>query len=391
MNAAIQPRKHRPRRIASDEAHAWARNLRLGNPHAKFVLCMLTGYVNGEGSCFVSIGHLAEDCELVENTVRRRLAFLEEIGALVRVPQWVDEAGRRNGDGRGRRTTDEIRLLIDADIDEIEAKARGNGEEPPHDSPSPDPAPHEGSNPVSPALGVHLPCTSVHPLISEPEPEESPPNPPPGGLDEAGRKRFQEFKTNYPDGIIDVGRAELEYEKLAESDQAACNAAVLTYADRCRKRREKSMKAHLFIRKRAWDGLLATPETAAAPSLHEPGGTVGRALLTLAQIANSTPFFRVGDGRISYRGEITPRLVAMAKTPPDQSWPTYQSGSPNYAAWRDFFAEVFPGKSMPRLREICVPWPWPPKADGTTYSLDSPPPLVPGTLLTEDDLQALSK
>ena len=56
--------RRRKRRIAADEAHAWARNLRLGNAHAKYVLCMLTGYVNGEGVCFVSIPHLADDCEL---------------------------------------------------------------------------------------------------------------------------------------------------------------------------------------------------------------------------------------------------------------------------------------------------------------------------------------
>src|SRR4051812_29647747 len=107
--------KRRPRRIAADEAHAWARNLRLGNPYAKLVLCMLTLYVDGDGHCFVSVNQLAEDCEFAAETVRKRLAWLETVGAVARFAQWVDEHGRRNSEGRGRRTSDEIRLLIDAD------------------------------------------------------------------------------------------------------------------------------------------------------------------------------------------------------------------------------------------------------------------------------------
>jgi hypothetical protein len=47
----------------------------------------------------VSIPTLAEDTELSQQTVRNRLAWLEEIGAIARLPQWIDEYGRRNGDG----------------------------------------------------------------------------------------------------------------------------------------------------------------------------------------------------------------------------------------------------------------------------------------------------
>ncbi len=56
-------RRPRPRRaIAADEAHSWARNLKLGNIHAKLILSMVTLYVDVEGVCFVSIPSLAEDC-----------------------------------------------------------------------------------------------------------------------------------------------------------------------------------------------------------------------------------------------------------------------------------------------------------------------------------------
>jgi hypothetical protein len=157
--------KRRPRRIAADEAHAWARNLRLNNPLGKLTLSMLTLYVDGEGSCFVSIEQLAEDTELAADTVRKRLAWLEAIGALARFPQWVDASGRRNGDGRGRRTSDEIRLLITADEGEIESRAQGgepessshqkNATDGENTSVSPrsvTPSPERGANGTSPRL-----------------------------------------------------------------------------------------------------------------------------------------------------------------------------------------------------------------------------------------------
>ena len=37
----------------------------------------------------------------------------------------LNENGRRNGDGRGKRTTDPIQLPVDADIATIEARAAG--------------------------------------------------------------------------------------------------------------------------------------------------------------------------------------------------------------------------------------------------------------------------
>jgi len=103
-------------RIAQDVAHAWARNLHFGegNALAKFVLCMLAQYVNGEGHCFVSVNHLAEDCDLSRRSAQRYLQWLEDDAKVIRrVPQFRDAQGHRNSTGIGRRTTDLIVLLID--------------------------------------------------------------------------------------------------------------------------------------------------------------------------------------------------------------------------------------------------------------------------------------
>jgi Helix-turn-helix domain len=160
----------RKMRIAADIAHGWARNFKLGDTLTKFVLMAVTLYVNDEGSCFVGITTLADDTELSQNTIRRKLAWLEEIGAIKRAPQWLDARGRRTSDPLrgGKRTSDEIKLCLDADPAEIEARARG--EIVPADTVSPptvggledDPSPPTlgGLNPVSPSLALHQPSQS---------------------------------------------------------------------------------------------------------------------------------------------------------------------------------------------------------------------------------------
>ncbi len=190
----IPDKTRRPQRVASDTAHAWARNLRLNNSLAKLVLSMTTLYVQGDGICYVGIGSLAEDTELSQETVRRRLGWLESVGAIVRLPQWIDEHGRRNSDGRGRRTTDEIRLMMDADADEIEARAAGahdevnplhqtgsDGESHDFDPQARDRATDEKNLADPPISPLTAPSLRTGPESFEPEHKPSPPNPPAGG------------------------------------------------------------------------------------------------------------------------------------------------------------------------------------------------------------------
>src|SRR6516225_3025598 len=105
--------KPKKRRLASDEAHAWARNLHLGNPLAKLLLCMLAGYVNADGECWVGLNSLAQDCDCDRKTMVRRLQWLEKRGHITRQSQWISEDGVRNSRKDGRRTTDLIKLVIE--------------------------------------------------------------------------------------------------------------------------------------------------------------------------------------------------------------------------------------------------------------------------------------
>jgi hypothetical protein len=101
------------RRLASDEAHSWARNLHLGNPLAKLLLCMLAGYVNSDGECWVGVNSLAQDCDCDRKTIMRRLEWLEDRGHITRQEQWISEDGDRNSRGDGRHTTSLIKLVIE--------------------------------------------------------------------------------------------------------------------------------------------------------------------------------------------------------------------------------------------------------------------------------------
>lgn len=398
----MTPARRRPNSIGADDARSWARKIRLGNPYAKAILMALANYMNEDGTAYPGIDTIASDTDINPDTVLRRERWLEDIGAIVLSKCWVDENGRRNKEGRGRPTSTEIRFLFDADIEEIEAaalsdepKALRGAAKKSHEERGASYRPHGEQNsiqeqPVSTSLAPQQPPTGRTRHIEENLEREVPPQPPlaGGAFNEDSEKRFQEFKSSYPDGIVDPEAAKREFAALTEPDQIACVAAVPVYAGRCRKRREKSLKAHLFVRKRSWDGLLATSTDVAAPQLYEPKSPAAKALRTLGAMARYTPL-TMADGRLSHRGEITPRLLAMAEIDAETKFAIYKMGSPNFRAWWTFIREVFEGCNLPARMELSTPWPWPPKADGSIYSGSDPPPLVPGTLATDEDLQEM--
>lgn len=117
------PRRRSRERIGADTARVWARELDLRNPYAKSILLALANYMNEDGSAWPGIVTISRDTDISEETVTKRLRWLETIGAIAMLKCWVDENGRRNHDGRGKPTSSEIRFLFDADADAIEAAA----------------------------------------------------------------------------------------------------------------------------------------------------------------------------------------------------------------------------------------------------------------------------
>jgi hypothetical protein len=416
--------KRRARRIASDEAHSWARSLRLGNPNAKSVLRALALYVNGDGECFVGIDQLADDTDLSADTVRRRLAWLEEVGTIAREAQWFD-GKTRNSDGRGKRTTDLIRLLLEADIEAIERRAAGCDEESAAISRPISPSRQQGLNSgaceLSPGSvqGLNSGQPSVSPRLAlavVPGPDssnhepESPPLPPSGGREgeafasqgESEPEDFPPAWQGYPGR--EVMRRDLalaEFRKLPVEKQKLCRAAVPLYAQAlARKRRDHALNMHLWIRS---GGFEEFPD--ARPQEDKPPPPARR-FMQGDELAGFTVAMRIaeqrepvliddprhGRGRWTSR-PLQPDLVSTGKFVSEKpaTWQHAEQGSQQFAAWRDRL-EAWLGVSVKaekiwlepydpnvhglpprdpnfRLRKstmgLRVPAPWPPRRDGS--------------------------
>jgi hypothetical protein len=388
------PKKHRARRIASDEAHAWARSVPLNNPYGKTVLRALTLYVNGEGCCFVSLDQLAEDTDLSIDTVRRRLVWLDSVGAIVRMHQWIDANGRRNSEGRGKRTTDEIRLLVDADLDEIERRCKGEEVEteapPPEVSPSTE---NDAQDSVSPRLvpppAVGQPSQSRDPLISEPEPEPEPepegfPQTPSGGSVESDNS-FKDFETAWLDPMTRPSLARQVWSVLTADERAtACQAASGYFLWRkAQPNPPHCLSAHLFLREReAWPRFaeITRKATGFDGDWIAEGSDEDRVLRFIGRWGNVIiPMVRPhptgGPRGYPWQKVINPDLLAMRELVGSNElrWGTVDIGSAEYAAWQQRIRVWVGGEIRPQPGDkfIRVPDQWPPSKDGIRYTDDA--------------------
>jgi helix-turn-helix protein len=379
--------KRRARRIASDEATSWARNLDLGNPYAKSVLKSLGEYVDGDGLCWVGIPSLASDCDLSPDTVRRRLAWLEDIGAISRHAQWIDEYGRRNGEGRGKRTTDLIRLLIEADTDLIEARAAGRSvAETAANSTPISPSSQQGLNSeegdVSPRPGLGQPSHCGEGLISEPEPESSPLPPSRGASEpEADQEEPEHFGPAWSawpgHQVMRRDLALAEFRKLAPDKQRLCRAAIPQFlAMQRRLKRDHVPNFHVWVRHGGFEEF-PTAALDAAPSasqggFYDLGSAEGRAIRQLYAFGGASLFDR--GGKVSYPLPITARLLAFADLPDRPGWHWIDTPA-QLSAWSKFLTasshkqrrDIVETRTIgtEQRRGFYAPWPWPPRKDGT--------------------------
>lgn len=368
----------RARRIAADEAHAWARNLRLRNHHAKSVLRSLTLYVDGDGFCYVAIPTLAEDCELSDDTVRRRLQWLEDVGAIARSAQWIDERGVRNGDGRGKRTSDQIRLMFDADDAAIEARAAGDDVVSREVSPSSQRGLNPDAETVSPAPALRQPSHCGEGLISEPEPE-SPPKTPSGGESEAISVDQVEPEHFGPAWLAwrghEVMRRDLalsEFRQLSADQQRLCRAAIPQFFQmQDRLGRKHPPNFHVWIRNRGFDEFPTATLAEAAPGTansYDAAGPEARALRALYAMARVSLFEH--RGRVVYPLPVTAQVLAFGSTAPLQQW-NWIDDARQLAAWSTFLSAhvhvARPDLMLTRgdRRGFYAPWPWPPRKDGS--------------------------
>lgn len=217
MSLPAKPRR-RPR-IGADSVHSWARNITFHNAHAKSIIMMMCHYVNDQGVANMGLETLAQDSDLSVNTVRDRLRWLDEIGAITRLPRWYDEHGRLNYEGRGRRTSDDIRFMLDVPEEDIEWNAWGRADaerdgpdEPSYEvsAPQPDPTHGVGLNPepetVVPPLALQRPSTCAE------------------GIDSLNCELKKDSPQSPP--ILEASEQESGLSKEASEAEAQCTAAL---------------------------------------------------------------------------------------------------------------------------------------------------------------------
>lgn len=426
MNQPNPAEKKRKRRIASDEAHAWARNLRLKNPYAKMILMDLSHHVDGEGYCFVGMSSVADDCELALETIRKRLTWLEEIGAIARFPQWIDDSGRRNGEGRGKRTTDKIRLMLDSSDEAIEAAARGDVIEgdaeteisPPSDDQSRGLNPtsensHDSAGPaLAPQVGLQQPPTCVGDLSTNlnlnHEPEDSPPSVPRGRSGEGGEDSnddvsdeqtitgnvdgWQEFKREFEaDGDVIV-KSSLPMTLFAALNSAERSLLIKAARGLIYQRRQQSKGGKqarpkpspaTFIRETdSWDNW-AQQAPPRAQDFHVIAFECREAdaYRNLHRVGRGVQPIEIG-GKYTLKRPLTPAEMVFSELPNQKTW-GFVAADNQIASWLAFLSNALPGVARRPMveshivdndakRGFFAPWPWPPTKEGKT--IPWPPP-----------------
>lgn len=78
------------------EALAWAKDLDISHPVAKFILVLLANKADEDFSCYPSIRTLMAESGAGRSTVLRALSYLETRGFMTRRPQFHDSGARRS-------------------------------------------------------------------------------------------------------------------------------------------------------------------------------------------------------------------------------------------------------------------------------------------------------
>jgi hypothetical protein len=191
---------------------------------------------------------------------------------------------------------------------------------------------------------------------------------------------WKEFESDWREPILRQTLAVAEWAALSAADRLLARKAARGYvAWRGRQRKPPNvLSAHLFLRERsAWPGFAAqAPDAPSVPvSGHDVTSEQGRAIIALYAVARVSPF--VNGGRVIYRGEVTPQVLAFASAPEKSAWPFIEDEQ-QIGAWSAFLRERVLG-NRPQLvisrgigaeerRGISAPWPWPPRKDGSVYA-----------------------
>ncbi|WP_407146265.1 helix-turn-helix domain-containing protein [Bradyrhizobium sp. ORS 86] len=195
------------------------------------------------------------------------------------------------------------------------------------------------------------------------------------------------FKAKWPDVAAD-SQQRLNYalEGLPAEEEAACIAGIEPFlAALKRKGRQSTPAASTYVEERRWTLLDVKPDGSSAPAGQYPRDSVEtKAVRVLYDVAGCTDAFHrfmLRGETLYYRGEITPKLLALATAPKREEWVALDRQQA--AAWEHLLSEGVTVSARNRLRDgSLAPWPWPPRKDGTLS-----PTGPPDSLMTAEDFK----
>lgn len=338
------------------------------------VLCLLGRHTDDMGWCRRSQVKMAAELDCGRATVQRALERLVGAG-------WVQMKRRDLADdddtGRHPSASYAYRVLLDQD-------EPGRGCPPastPHPAPdsrcrAPEGVPideHPGAHPGR-APGAHTYVGTKNDPLERPHLERERERAREGKTEHESVARFlTTFEARWPTAALD-DRQRTAYAAAAltaQQREAALGAVAGFLAEQKRRKRDRVPAGWKYLEQRRWELLSAAkPEAPASTLHHPPGSAAATALATLHQIAMLETFFlkvhRLADGRVSWRGETTPRLLALANAPPRSQW--IALNNQQAAAWDRYLADHVTVATRRRIMEgSMAPWPWPPRKDGTVY------------------------
>lgn len=402
----------------SFQAMTWAIDQDVGSPSARCVLMSIANYANTEWCAWPKQETIARESVQSVDSVQRRMPELVGAKLIRRIK--LKRFGRRTHDfyilppsPYFSAELEEIRPLLPSSCDVVEDTEVAAAECGSDKNDSPPIPPQEPQSDAAANCGdpesATLPQSAddATATVRSQEPSKEPKDSPPTPKGEWGHeKSWKKFEETWGEPILHQKLCREIWGKLAESDRDAVILAASGYVAHRRGQRRPSpvCNAQKFLREpEAWPGYAARAPNASGAVIAGtaiPIGTpAGRAHAALCRIAHVTPL-EIG-GTYRRRSPLSTRGLALADVPPETDWIFIAAEQrPQRAAWDDFIKRELPGLNRPELAwdrnpgrqsGFLAPWPWPPKADGSTYSGSDPPPLVPGTLATEEDFEEIAK
>lgn len=190
---------------------------------------------------------------------------------------------------------------------------------------------------------------------------------------EAVARFLAAFETRWPTSAVD-DRQRTAYAAasltLPQRDAALAGIAGFL-AEQKRLNRKHVPAGWKYLEEKRWELLPAVKPEASVSTVHPPGSDAARAILQIHEVGHLGEFarrvYRSADGTVSWRGELTPRLLALANAPPSEHW--VKLDHQQAGAWDRYVADHVAVATRRRIAEgAMAPWPWPPRKDGTIYA-----------------------